>query len=176
MHDVHRVSRLRIAQGEQISLNIRGRDLVDLVSRAARGERRKRCRIDRRTEQIGQRKGVGRRVGHNVIAVIQLRHATDAGDVDLFAVAEAVRVGRDHTRVGLRHSSDRLGRAGQNLQAIAVHPHGLWPKLQDVGVAGLELKRDQASLGCAVLNLSKELSAWPAGHTTVRHDHHVRQI
>ena len=176
MHDVHRVSRLRIAQVKQIGLHIGRADLIDRVSRAARGVGREVGGVDVGGESVFQRERVGGRVGNNEVAPVQLGHATDAVDVDLLPVTETMGRRSHDARVGLRHSGNRLGRTRQNLQAVAVHPHRLLPKLQHVGVRGFELERDQPGLHSAVLHLAQEFSARPALHTAMRHDHHVGEI
>ncbi len=167
---------LRVSQLKQVILNVWRADLIDLISRAARRVGRKAGGIDVSGKRILQSERVGGHVGNNEVAPVQLRHAADAGDINLFAVAEAVRVGCQNARVGLGYSGDRLGRTCQNLQAVAVHPHRFLTKLQDVGVRSLELKRDQPGLDGAVLHLAQKLSAWPALHAAVRHDNHVGKI
>jgi hypothetical protein len=101
---------------------------------------------------------------------------TIAVDIDLIAVGQAVRVRRDHARIGLRDAGDRLDRRIQNLRTVAVDAHHLVAELKDVGVAGLELKRDQPrSLG-AVLDLSQELSARTPRDATLRHHQQVGHV
>ena len=176
MHDIHRVSRLHIVQRKQIGLSVGRGDFVDFLSLASRGVGREPGRINVVAEQILQRERVGRGICNQVVATVQLGHADYATDIHLIAVREPMRCRGYNAGISLRDASNGLGRAVQNLQTVAVDPHGLVAKLQDVGVAGLKLKRDQSVLDRAILDLAQELSARTARHTTMRHDHHVDHL
>ena len=91
MHNIHRVSRLRIAQIKQICFNIWRCDLVDLIYRSASCVCCKASSIDVVAIQILQRKRVGGGIGNNVVATVQFGHAANTVDVDFIAVAKPMR-------------------------------------------------------------------------------------
>ena len=105
-----------------------------------------------------QFKGVGRDIGHLEVPAIDLRHASSASDIHLVAIAEAMGVRGDDARVGLCRASDVLGGL-KDIATILDDPHVEFTELEDVGLGGVELKRDQADSRAADLRSPDELKA-----------------
>ena len=153
MHQEHGVCGLDEPYVKNFGSGIWRGNLKDRISRAAAAISRKACAIDIVPKQVLQLEGVGRFVCDLVVATVELRHAGDARHKNLCAIRQAMSCGCDDDRIGLGCSADGLCGI-EDLSTVAVDTHHTIAKLEDVGVACLELERHQARLDCAVLDLA----------------------
>ena len=161
MHQEHGVCGLDKPYVKNFGSGIWRGNLKDRFSRATARISRKACAIDVVPKQVLQLEGIGRLVCDLVVATVKLRHAGNTGYKHLGTVGQAVAGGRDDDRICLGCPADGLCGI-EDLSTVAVDTHHTVAKLQDVGVTCLELKRYQARLDRAVLDLAQELCAWPA--------------